>query len=204
MNNQTPGYLYSLHSPPNRHFNIRTYSKTRQIFCRTETFSNSFLPQTIREWNKLDTSICQAPSYSVFRKALLDFILPTANNTFGTNDVSSLKSLTRFRFSFSHLREHKFKHNFQDTLNLLYSCSLEAEDTYHFFTRCQNFSNQQRVLFNDLNSINSKILKMSENEIAQLLLVGNKTFSKNMNLRIITSSIRFIKDSKRFDESLSS
>ena len=162
------------------------------------------MPQTIREWNKLDTSICQAPSYSVFRKALLDFILPTANKTFGTNDVSSLKLLTRFRFSFSHLREHKFKHNFQDTLNLLYSCSLEAEDTYHFFTRCQNFSNQQRVLFNDLNSINSKILKMSENEIAQLLLVGNKTFSKNMNLRIITSSIRFIKDSKRFDESLSS
>ena len=45
---------------------------------------------------------------------------------------------------------------------------------------------------------------MSENEIVQVLLFGKKSFSKDMNLRIIISSIRFIKDSKRFDESLSS
>ena len=42
LNNQTPGCLYSLLSPPNRHYSIRKYSKIRQIFCRTETFSNSF------------------------------------------------------------------------------------------------------------------------------------------------------------------
>ena len=45
---------------------------------------------------------------------------------------------------------------------------------------------------------------MSENVIVQVLLFGDKSFSKYMNFRIITSSIRFIKDSKRFDESLSS
>ena len=45
---------------------------------------------------------------------------------------------------------------------------------------------------------------MSENEIVQALLFGNKSFSKDMNFRIITSSIRFIKDSKKFDESISS
>ena len=204
MNNQTPGYLYSLLAPPNRDYSTRRYTKFRPIFCITETFSNSFLPQTIKEWNKLDTSICQAPSYSAFRKALLDFIRPTANSTFGTNDVSGLKLLTRFRVGFSHLREHKFKHNFQDTLNPLCPCSLEAEDTYHFFMRCQSFSNQRNVLFDDLNSINSEILKISENEIVQILLFGKKSFSKDMNSRIITSSIRFIKDSKRFDEKLSS
>ena len=144
------------------------------------------------------------PSNSVFRKALLDFIRPTANSTFGTNDVSGLKLLTRLRVGFSHLREHKFKHNFQDTLNPLCPCSLDAEDTYHIFMRCQNFSNQRNVLFDYLNSINSEILKMSENEIVQVLLFGNNSFSKNMNFSITTSSIRFIKDSKQFDESLSS
>ena len=35
---------------------------------------------------------------------------------------------------------------------------------------------------------------MSENEIVQVLLFGDKRFSKDMNFRIITS-IRFIKDS---------
>ena len=192
LNNQTPGYLYSLLVPPNRDYNTRRYTKFRQIFCRTETFSNSFLPQTIREWNKLDTSICQALSYSTFGKALLDFIQPTTNNIFGTYDVSGLKLLTRLCVGFSHLREHKFKHNFQ------------AEDTYHFFMRCQNFSNQGNVLFDDLNSINAEILKMSENEIVQVLLFSNKRFSKDMNFRIVTSSIRFVKDNKRFNESLSS
>ena len=83
-------------------------------------------------------------------------------------------------------------------------CSLEAEDTYHFFMRCQNFSNQRNVSFDDLNSIKLEILKMSENEIVQTLLFGNKSFSKDMNFEITTSSIRFIKDSKRFGESLSS
>ena len=173
LNNQTPGYLYSLLVPPNRDYNTRRYTKFRQIFCRTETFSNSFLPQTIKEWNKLNISICQAPSYSTFRKARLDFIRPTVDSTFGTNDVSGFKLLTRLRVGFSHLREHKFKRNFQNTLNPLCPCSLEAEDA-------------------------------SENEIVQVLLFGNIGFSKDMNFRIITSSICFIKDSKRFEESLSS
>ena len=187
MNNQTLGYHYSLLSPPNRHYIRRKYCKIRQIFCRTETFSNSFLPQTIREWNKFDNSICQAPSYSVFRKALLDFIRPTANSTFGNNGVSGLKLLTRLFVGFSHLRKHKFKYNFQDTLNPLYPCSIEAEDSYHFFMRCRNFSNQRNVLSDDLNSINSEILKISENDIMQVLLFGNKGFSEGMNFRIITS-----------------
>ena len=155
FNNQTPRYLYSLLSPPNRHYNTRKYSKIRQIFCRTETFSNYFLPQTIREWNKLDTSICQASPYSVFRKALLDFIRPTANSTFGTNNVSGLKLLTRLRVGFSHLREHIFKYNFQNTLNPLCPCALKAEDSCHFLMHCQFFSNQRNVLFDYLNSINS-------------------------------------------------
>ena len=45
---------------------------------------------------------------------------------------------------------------------------------------------------------------MSENEIVQVLLFGNKGFPKDINFRIITFSIRFIKNSKRFDESFSS
>ena len=150
-------------------FLISQNAKIKHIFCRTETFSNSFLPQTIREWNKLDSSICRDPSYSVFCKTLLDFIRPTVNSTFGTSDVSGLKLLTRLLVVFSHLREHKFKHNFQDTLNQFYPCSLETEDIYHFSIRCQNFSNQRNVLFNDLNAINSEILLMSENEIVQTL-----------------------------------
>ena len=156
LNNQAPDYLYRLLSPPNKHCNTPSYSKIRQIFCRTETFSNSFLSQTIKQWNKLDIWICQAPSYSVFRKALLNFIWPTVNSTFGTNDDSGLKLLAHLRVGFSNLREHKSKHNFPDTLNPLCSCSLDTEDIYHCFICCQNLSNNRNVLFNGLNAITQR------------------------------------------------
>ena len=44
---------------------------------------------------------------------------------------------------------------------------------------------------------------MSENEIVQVFSLGNKNVSEDMNYRVITSSVRFIKYSERFDESLS-
>ena len=43
------------------------------------------------------------------------------------HDPIGLKLLTRMRVNLSHLREHKFRHNFLDTLNSLCSCSLEIE-----------------------------------------------------------------------------
>ena len=81
---------------------------------------------------------------------------------------------------FNHLREHIFKHNFQDTMNTLCLCSLEAKGTYHFSMRCQNF------LIN----------------VVRVLLFGSKSFTRDVNLSVIKSSIRFIKDSKRFDAPL--
>ena len=98
----------------------------------------------------------------------------------------------------------KSKEKLYQELGFDLSCSLEADDTYHFFMRCQNCSNQRNVLFDDFNAINSEILKMRKDEIVRVLLFGSKSFSKDMNFRIITPSVRFIKDSKRLDESLSS
>ena len=50
-------------------------------------------------------------------------IRPTANSPFGTKDVYGLKLRTRLRVGFSHHKVHKYKHSFQDTLNLLCPCS---------------------------------------------------------------------------------
>ena len=97
--------------------------------------------------------------------------------------------MTRLCVGFSHLRERKFKHNFQDTLNPLCPCSLEAEGKYHFFMHYQIFPNQRNVLFDHLNAYNLEILKMSENEIVRILFFDNKSFTKHISLRTITSSI---------------
>ena len=47
------------------------------------------------------------------------------NKTFSIYDPLGIKLLNRLRADFSHLNEHKFRHNFADILNPLCSCSLE-------------------------------------------------------------------------------
>ena len=95
----------------------RFNSKRERVY-----YKNSFFPFCVNEWNKLDPSIRNSTSISVFKKALLKFIR-TAKRCPVCNifDTTGLKSLT----------SHKFLHNFQDTLNPhLCSCiNLETETT---------------------------------------------------------------------------
>ena len=93
------------------------------FYCRTEYFQNSFLPYVIKERNKLDPNKHSCQSYESFRKALLNFIRPSENKIFNIHDQVGVKLLTRLRLGLSQLREHKFRHNFEDTLN---RCALTA------------------------------------------------------------------------------
>ena len=63
------------------------------------------------------------PKYSQFRKleifkSLLNFIRPSESTVFNCHNPKRVKLLTRLRLGLSHLCEHKFKHSFQDSLNL--------------------------------------------------------------------------------------
>ena len=45
------------------------------------------------------------------------FIKPTANSVYNCHNPTGIKLITRLRLGLSHLREHKFKHNFKESLN---------------------------------------------------------------------------------------
>ena len=49
------------------------------------------------------------------------------NYTYGIYDPLGVRLLNRLRLGSTHLGEHKFRHNFPDTLNPLYSYSLEYD-----------------------------------------------------------------------------
>ena len=163
------------------------------------SFKNSFLPYTIKEWNKLDSEIRNAETYASFRKMLLNFIRPIGNSTYKIYDPLGIKLLTRFWLGFSHLFEHKFTHNFADSLNPLCSCSLETESTLHFFLCCQNYTALCLALMTDLKNINDAIMSLNESDLLHVIMYGNKNFDNNMNISILTATIKFIKDSERFD-----
>ena len=55
---------------------------------------------------------------------------------------------------------------------------------------------------NDLNNINNEIPSLNSNDLARVILYGDDSFNKESNCKILTASIKFIKDTKRFQKSL--
>ena len=133
---------------------------------------------------------------------LLKFIRPIGNGTYKIYDQLGIKSLTRLRLGLSHLSEHKFRHNVADSLNPLCSCYLETDSTLYFFLRCQSYTTLRRALMTDLKNINDAIMSLNESDLLHVILYGSKKFDNNMNTSILTATIKFIKDTERFDEPL--
>ena len=128
----------------------------------------------------------------IFKKHLLNFIRPNSNNVFNVNNPLGLKLLTRLRIGFSHLTEHKFKHNCEDSVDPLCSCGNDTESTVHFFLHCPNFTTERQTLLNKLKSINASIMAENENSVVRTLLFGRPDFSYSTNKEIINATISFI------------
>ena len=54
----------------------------------------------------------------------------------------------------------------------------------------------------DLKIINDITMSLNENDLLHVILYGNKNYDNNMNIKILTATIRFIKVSERFDQLL--
>ena len=54
----------------------------------------------------------------------------------------------------------------------------------------------------ELKNINDAIISLNENDLLLVILYRNKNFDNNMNISVLTATIKFIKDSERFDQPL--
>ena len=147
MNDKVPAYLKNL--IPKRTLTVSTRGNRLPTFhCRTDCFRNSFFPSTLNDWFNLDVEIRNSESLAIFKTKLVSFIRPVSSNVYNIFDHVGLKLLTRLRLGFSHLNEHRFRHNFQDCINPLCSCSLDIEDTSHYLLHCHHFVQHRIDLMN--------------------------------------------------------
>ena len=122
MKEEAPNYLINL--IPKCEQTIRTRNNRIPVYhCRTESFKHSFFPSNLKDRFSLDGSIRNSEKISTFKNRLLSFIRPVQNNIFNAFDQTGLKFLTRLRLGVSYLNEYRFRHNFQDCMNRLCSCS---------------------------------------------------------------------------------
>ena len=115
---------------------------------------NSFFLSVIIEWNNLDISIHNSKSLSTFKKSILQLIRPSLSSTYNYFNNKGIKHITRLRLGLSHLRDHKFKDGFLDSLNPICSCGLDVETTCHYLLHCPNFTNERSILLNVVSTIN--------------------------------------------------
>ena len=109
-----------------------------------------------------------------------------------------LNYLTRLRVGLSHLREHKFRHNFQDSLDPFCNCGRHIETTIHFFLHCSNYSNQRKFLFEKIINMKRSLLNQNDLTIVETLLFGSNGLNNEENAWIIESTIEYIISTEKF------
>ena len=133
---------------------------------------------------------------SKFKKNTLKFLRPTANNIFGCHNLKGIKYFMRLQLGLIHLHEHKFKNNFQDTLNPLCTCGCDVENM-SLLLQCPNFLSERNTLLNKITNIDSNILNQADATVTKALPFDNAKYSNEINLQILNASINFILTSKR-------
>ena len=128
-----PVYLVNLITTKNSNYNTRDADKITFFHTKHNFFKSYFFPSTVIEWNKLDPNLRSDASLSGFKKNWLKFIRPSPNSVFNCHNCKGTKYLTRLHLGLRHLREHNFKHSFQDILNPFCWCGLMLNQIRIFF-----------------------------------------------------------------------
>ena len=73
---------------------------------------------------------------------------------------------------FSHLREHKFRHNFHDTIN----------PTTQFVLHCSNYFNERMTLLANRQNAEKNILDRNYFGLSEILLLSDSSFNNEKTL----------------------
>ena len=181
----------------------RQWNKIPAINVKHDFFKNTIFPSIIIDWKKLDWKTKNSESIETFKKRILSFIRPSPNSTFNCHNPREIKDLSQLRLGLSHLREHKLKHSFQDSLNLFCSCGKgEVEASSHYLLHCSNYSGKRLSLLNTIKNIDMSIIQQSDSKFTRVLLFGGTSFDNNKSTFIFDATIDYIISTGSFDEPL--
>ena len=162
--------------------NVRTYitrsstqKRIKTFPARTKTFESSFFPYCAEAWGNLSEELRNINSINTFKSSILNFVRPTENSVFEVHSIKGAKLLTRLRLDFSHLNEHKFRNNFNDTINSMCSCGKEPETTLHYPLHCDLYSIYGLELLNDVCALNGSLKNCSEEKLLKVYFMEQKT-----------------------------
>ena len=167
-------------------------------------YKNSFFSSTTIQQSNLDEYFRNSESYTLFRSSILKFIKPSLNSFCDFQNIMDIKLVTRLHLGLSHLRENKFKHSFQDTLNPLCNFGMDVKSPTHFLLQCPSYINERYTLIaiSNQNRINTQMSQTSLQLLTNTILFRNSSYRHKTNTHILDATIDYIQLTKRFDEPL--
>ena len=100
-------------------------------------------------------------------------MLPSANCIYNCHNPKGTNLLlTRLLLNLSHLRSHKFKHSFQDSLNPLYTCGLHEESISYFLLHCPSFPTESPAFLSKIRKTESNLLGYNDSVLTHTILFG--------------------------------
>ena len=138
---------------------------------RLESFRRSFIPSTIRQWNRLPEPLRNTSSRRDFARQVWQRYgapEPPTLNSVGTKTGNTHH--TRLRVGQSHLNAHMFQ--IQHTSSPACTCGHIHEDTAHYILWCPLYTHQRLQLFTKMREIIPEFESLSPSSKLNTLLFG--------------------------------
>ena len=164
----------------------------------TNRYYMSFFPYCKAYWDNMDENTKNSLNHNIFKSKILRTIRPKENFIPECNGNKYLSALTRLRVGHSDLRADRFRHNF-NCLSPICLCNTGHETAEHFFLKCPLYIAHRIHLFlNLLDLTNWKLFGEPDSAWTNIVLHGDNRYTKAINQQILSASITYIKNTKRF------
>ena len=190
MYNTAPEYLVSLLPltvGDRTEYNLRNADDLDVPFAGSRSAYNSFIIRGARLWTNLPTHLQTIPKIEKFKYELIKN-KPESNKLFYLGNRRDNVILSKLRMNCSELKSHLY--NLKIITDKSCICGYVNEHPVHFFFDCPLYSEPRRRL-------HEKIIQKSTFTL-RTLLYGDNTLSYEDNIDIITNTIEYIKETKRF------
>ena len=184
-----PQYIFKLVPFRQSSYTTRNTEKIPPFKTKGDFFNEKFFPSNVIEWKNVDHNIQNVGSFSAFKSNILKFVRPTANNVFNFENQRAVTLITRLRIDLSQLQEQKFKHSFPDALNLICSCSFDAESTSHYILHCLMYNDKRHSLLSTIKNIDCRLPDVTETILLKTLLFGNCNVVAHNNKNVLHATI---------------
>ena len=140
---------------------------------RTTSYQNSFIPSTVRSWNKLPLDVTSLHSSRSFRREIQQrcgAAVPTMYHCFGRRMGNILH--TRLRMGMSNLNAHMFQIQNHITASPSCICGYPCEDQKHYVLNCPLYHQSRDIMLRETSFIIPNFFGLSQDQQLATFLSG--------------------------------